>query len=220
MSEVQPLATGLVVFDLDGTLLRGHTVCELLAHRLGVLPRMQEIERLRQRELIHRARYEMAAWYRDLPESTLHAALDDAQFAPGLELAIRSLRDHGVVVGIASITWRFAVERYATRWQIDHVLATGLEGVDRIDHVWPEHKGPWLNALAAKYEVPRERTAAIGDSSNDLGMLAAAGLGYFVGSDLPGEARAEVLHRPAADLAEIAADLLARWGLRSPAFPP
>jgi hypothetical protein len=38
-------------------LLRGHTVCDLLAHRLGVLPRMQEIERLRQRELVHQARY-------------------------------------------------------------------------------------------------------------------------------------------------------------------
>ena len=37
---------GLVVFDLDGTLLRGPTVCEVLAARLGRLQAMKAFELL------------------------------------------------------------------------------------------------------------------------------------------------------------------------------
>jgi phosphoserine phosphatase len=177
---------------------------------------MQEIERMRERQLIHEARYEMARWYQGIPESTLHAALDDATFAPGLRSAVQLLRHHGIVVGIASITWRFAVERYAQRWGIEHVLATGIDGPDEIDHVWPEHKGPWLEDLAQRHGVPLVRTAAVGDSSGDLGMLATAGLGYFVGETLPSDAHPDVLHRPGADLAELVADVLRRWEIRRP----
>lgn len=35
---------GLAVFDLDGTLLRGPTVCEVLARTLGRLDRMRQLE--------------------------------------------------------------------------------------------------------------------------------------------------------------------------------
>jgi hypothetical protein len=35
---------GLAVFDLDGTLPRGPTVCELLATPLGRLERMRQLE--------------------------------------------------------------------------------------------------------------------------------------------------------------------------------
>jgi hypothetical protein len=36
---------GLAVFDLDGTLLRGPTVCEVLARALGRLDRLWQLER-------------------------------------------------------------------------------------------------------------------------------------------------------------------------------
>ena len=35
---------GLAVFDLDGTLLRGPTVCEVLAQTLGRLDQMRQLE--------------------------------------------------------------------------------------------------------------------------------------------------------------------------------
>ena len=38
---------GIVVFDLDGTLLRGETVCEMLARPLGRIDQMQEFEQLK-----------------------------------------------------------------------------------------------------------------------------------------------------------------------------
>jgi hypothetical protein len=41
---VLPHFEALVVFDLDGTLLRGRTVCEVLAEPLGRLERMRDTE--------------------------------------------------------------------------------------------------------------------------------------------------------------------------------
>jgi hypothetical protein len=47
---------GLAVFDLDGTLLRGLTVCEVLAGPLGHLERMQQFE-----ALLHTSALDIAA---------------------------------------------------------------------------------------------------------------------------------------------------------------
>jgi len=50
----------LVVFDLDGTLLRGPTVCEVLAESLGRLERMRQLERFAGDQELRAAREEMA----------------------------------------------------------------------------------------------------------------------------------------------------------------
>ncbi len=52
----------LVVFDLDGTVLRGDTVCEAIAAHIGRLPRMRELERLPW-SAVYSARAEMESWY-------------------------------------------------------------------------------------------------------------------------------------------------------------
>ena len=54
----------LVAFDLGGTLLRGRTVCEVLAESLGRRERMQQLERVTSQADLLRSREEMAAWYR------------------------------------------------------------------------------------------------------------------------------------------------------------
>jgi phosphoserine phosphatase len=83
----------LVVFDLDGTLLRGRTVCEVLAEPLGRLQRMREIERITShRDALRAAREEMAAWYRPVGLERLRGALDTACFAPGVADGLALLR--------------------------------------------------------------------------------------------------------------------------------
>jgi FMN phosphatase YigB (HAD superfamily) len=76
-------AHGLVVFDLDGTLIRGSTVCELLAEPLGKLSRMQQFEKLKTEDEITSARIEMASWYADIPLTRLIESLEAARLAPG-----------------------------------------------------------------------------------------------------------------------------------------
>jgi len=206
----QPRA--LVVFDLDGTLLRGPTVCEVLAQRLGRLPRMQEFERLKHREGISAAREEMALWYRDVPRSTLLQSLSHVQQAPGLAEGISLLQDHGVVIGVASITWHFAAVHIADAFGIEHCLATVLQDSGAIDHVWPEHKAQWVLDLAARLKVPVGRTAAVGDSAGDYDMLGVVGTPIFVGVEPPSQASWR--HMPAANIEHIARHLIEEWSLQ------
>src|SRR5688500_8189762 len=63
---VTPHPWGLVVFDLDGTLLRPSTACEIIAETLGRGDEMRAFEQLEARDDITRARETMAGWYRPI----------------------------------------------------------------------------------------------------------------------------------------------------------
>jgi len=202
----------LVVFDLDGTLLRGHTVCEILASSLGRLERMQQLERFTTKDDLRAGREEMAAWYRAVDMARFRDALDNACLAPGAREGLRLLRSHGVALGIASITWSFAVEHFARRLGVEHWQGTVLEESGEIRHVWPEDKASWVQELASRLKVPLQRTAAVGDSLGDTEMLRAVGMPVFVGQELPA-AQPGWLHYPLADIAAIARHVLSAWRL-------
>jgi phosphoserine phosphatase len=195
----------LVVFDLDGTLLRGDTVCLALARRLGKTDRMLQFERLTDMELIKVARYEMAEWYWNVQPDTLLEWLNDLVLAPGAEEACRHLRRRGVPIAIASMTWEFAVEWFARRLDAGYWTGTSLDlATWEIRHSSPEHKTAFLRSLAAKLGLAPDEVAAVGDSFSDYEMLRAAGRRFFVGSKQPPSDIEAVMHLPGADLSAIA----------------
>jgi len=198
----------LVVFDLDGTLLRGPSICEVLAESLGRLERMRQLERFAGEQELRAAREEMARWYRPVGLARLREFLEGARLAPGAKQGLALLRAHGVAVGIASITWSFAVEHFARLLGVEHWQGTVLEESGEIRHTWPEDKAPWVRELAQRLEVPWERTAAVGDSAGDLEMLRAVGVPVFVGREVPA-VQPGWLHYPAADIEALAKHLVA-----------
>ena len=203
------LAPALAVFDLDGTLLRDRTVCELLAEPLGRIDRMQQLERLSTEADLAAARQEMAAWYRGRAIAELTATLDAVAFAPGAEEAVALLQHSGITVAIASITWEFAVECFARRLGVTHFLGTRLEPTGAIEHVWPRDKATWAEALCRQLSIPAHRLVAVGDSSGDADLLELAAHRVFVGEVLPREL-AGVYHAARADLLTIARWILER----------
>lgn len=216
LSEVHPEETlpsrprGVVAFDLDGTLLRGPTVCELLAAPLGRLQEMRRFEALSSELDIAAAREEMARWYEGRSAKELCEALDAATWAPGAHEGVALLQANGIEVVIASITWSFAVEWVAERLGVTRSLGTRLEPGGAVGHVWPRDKVRWLARVLRELEVPRERAAAVGDSSSDADLLSAASLRFFVGAGPPPSV-ALLEHRPAGDIASIAREILDRW---------
>jgi phosphoserine phosphatase len=202
----------LVVFDLDGTLLRGPTVCELLAEPLGRLERMKQLERFTNVEELRAAREEMAGWYRSVGVGPLRASLEAARLAPGAQIGLAFLRAHRVAVGIASITWSFAVEHFARHLGIDYWQGTVLKESGEIHHIWPVDKASWVRELSQRLEVPTERTAAVGDSAGDFDMLRVVDVQVFVGRELP-DAQQGWLHYPEADIEAVARQLVAMWQL-------
>jgi HAD superfamily phosphoserine phosphatase-like hydrolase len=201
----------LVLFDLDGTLLRGATVCEVLAARLGRIEEMKQFESLTGQTEIAAARREMARWYTQISPGGLIECLSEAQWAPGAIEGVRLLREAGVHMGIASITWGFAVAWFAAQLGVEHFLATELGKGGYIEHVWPEDKRVWMERLASRLQVQTENVAAVGDSFGDVPMLQAASMAFYVGLHPP--PGTTVLHRPAANVLVLAREILSMWGV-------
>jgi HAD superfamily phosphoserine phosphatase-like hydrolase len=197
----------LVAFDLDGTLIRGPTICESLAAPLGKLSRMREIEQLRDFAQIRAARQEMLTWYGE-PLDAQRELLSEVAIAPGADEAFELLGRRGIQTAIVSITWSFAVEWFARRFRADAWIGTGVHSGE-IQHFWPSDKPVWLARYAQSLGIDLSEVAAVGDSHGDAPMLAAVGHPFFVGAALPGEI-AHAVHAPNADLREITHCILAR----------
>lgn len=198
----------LVAFDLDGTLIRGDTVCEVIAEPLGHLDRMRELERdALDADGLIRMREELVGYYRVAGFPAVEAALDGLVLAPGAEEAFRLLAKHGVRMAIATLTWEFAAQRLAGRLGAHDVLGCGVAPDGGIAHVFPGDKGRWLSELMARLGLDAGAVAVVGDSWRDREMFEVAAHRFFVGpTPLPG---LDACHYPDGDLAEIARAIVA-----------
>ena len=197
------MAIKLAVFDVDGTLLRGVTACQVIARRLGKYERMCELERVTGREGVIAERKEMARWYIDAGQAEVEAALEGLQWAPGAFEGMKMLQDAGMEIALASVTWSFAVRHVAQRLETSEFLASGLDfGSGAIDHVWGRDKAEFLHCLCRRCSWQLSEAAAVGYTSGDFDMLELAGLGVFVGAHPP--AIPGILHMPAVDIRDIA----------------
>lgn len=204
---------GLAVFDLDGTLLRGPTVCEVLAQTLGRLDHMRQLEALISGLSdvdIAAARKEMVRWYREVSPADLTSRLGLVTLAPRATEGITLLRRHGVAVAIASITWEFAVAWFAWQLHVDYYVGTRLEPDGTIGHFWPRDKVTWLQELRDTLRIPESRVAAIGDSGGDVEMLRAVRHPVFVGAARP-SGLPEVTHLPGADIVTVAQCIIQKF---------
>lgn len=153
----------------------------------------------------------MARWYEGLTESELCTGLSGAKWAPGAHQAVSMLRDAGVELAIASVTWGFAVGWFARELGIRHFMGTDLSPLGEVTHAWPTTKGKWLHALTKSVGLPRVRVAAVGDSLGDTHLLRSASIRIFVGANPPTLPR--LVHMPEADLRDVAQHILDLWRL-------
>lgn len=200
-------APRLVAFDVDGTLLRGRTICQCIADRVGRRSEMDAFERLTALEDIAGARAEMLAWHRGYDEAFLLDCVAEATFAPGAREGIALLKELGSQIALVSITWEFAVSWIAKKLGADYFVGTATKG-SQIDHFWPEDKPVWLEDLAMRLGIDLSEVAAVGDSIGDLPMLHLVGRGVYVGADCP-DLPPHVIRQPGADVLEIVGTLLA-----------
>jgi phosphoserine phosphatase len=202
------MAPRLVVFDLDGTLLRGRTVCEVLAAPVHRSAEMAELETLRAIDDIRAARETMFTWYGDRPLDELCRWLEGATLAPGAVEACERLRAAGCTLAIASFTWRFAVDHFADLIGAEYRLGSSVRADGSWDHVWAGTKAEWVVQLMTDLGLDRDDVAAVGDGSFDVPMLQAVGTAVFVGrTPVPGLPE-HTVSLPDTDLRVVADSLL------------
>jgi phosphoserine phosphatase len=178
-------AMRLIVMDVDSTLIQDEVI-DLLAARAGCAAEVAKVT-----ESAMRGELDFAASLRE--RTALLAGLDSSvvdsvraglRLTPGARTLIRTLQRLGYKCGIVSGGFTSVIQPLAAELGIDYVAANTLEVADGkltgrvLDPIIDrEGKTEALRTFARDAGVPLSQTVAVGDGANDLGMIAAAGLG-------------------------------------------
>ena len=177
--------TGLLVMDVDGTLVRQEGI-DLLAQEAGVGEKVAEITtQAMNGELDFSASLEArVALLKGLETSIFPKILEQIEVTPGAESLITELHQRGYKVGLVSGGFHEVIDPIARSLGIDLVRANRLQVSDGHltgkvlgEIITPERKKESLLTWAKENHVPQSQTIAMGDGANDLPMIETAGVG-------------------------------------------
>ena len=174
----------LVVFDVDSTLINEEAI-ELLAEHSGNREKVAEItERSMRGEIdFSTSLIERVATLKGLPESVLEQTAKSLTPTKGASELIQEIHTRGgkaaaVSGGFIQLLTGLKVElnldyAQANTLGVENGMLTGEVVGELVNR---EAKAKYLKLWADENDIPLERTFAIGDGANDLGMMAIAGL--------------------------------------------
>ena len=174
----------LVVFDVDSTLINEEAI-ELLAEHSGNREKVAEItERSMRGEIdFSTSLIERVATLKGLPESVLGQTAKSLTPTKGASELIQEIHTRGGKAAAVSGGFIQLLTGLKRELNLDYAQANTL-GVENGmltgevvgELVNREAKAKYLKLWAQENDIPLERTFAIGDGANDLGMMAIAGL--------------------------------------------
>lgn len=173
----------VVVFDLDGTLLRRTTVSLLLAEHFGHAETINELERaFAAGEISNRAIADAsAACCAGRTTSEIRPVLAAASWIDGIDETLRTLAQTGTQVLLATITWILAAELLQERHGFVAASGTELQITDgvvagSVSRYFDEHdKLQFVEEWCAERSIALADVAAVGDSRSDLPLFRRAG---------------------------------------------
>ena len=177
--------TGLLVMDVDGTLIRQEGI-DLLAQEAGVGEKVAKITaQAMNGKLDFAASLEArVALLKGLETSIFPKILEQIEVTPGAESLITELHQRGYKVGLVSGGFHEVIDPIARSLGIDLVRANRLQVSDGHltgkvlgEIITPERKKESLLTWAKENHVPQSQTIAMGDGANDLPMIETAGIG-------------------------------------------
>jgi len=177
------LTSFLVVFDVDSTLINEEAI-ELLAEHSGNRERVAEItERSMRGEIdFTTSLIERVATLKDLPVSILEETAKRLTPTKGAAELIANIHARGGKSAAVSGGFIQLLDGLREELGLDYAMANTLEitngrltGAVAGELVNKEVKAKYLRLWAADNQLPLEKTLAIGDGANDLGMMSIAG---------------------------------------------
>jgi phosphoserine phosphatase len=185
ITPVQNRRKKLLIADMDSTVVTSETLDEIAAHA-GLKDKIAPItERAMRGEIdFEKALRERVALLKGLDEEILQKTLDDTVLSTGAATLIGTMKKHGATCVLVSGGFTFFTEAIAKRAGFHHHHGNVLEVAK--GKLTGKVKNPVLDRGAKKnfleqyirdLNLTPDDALAIGDGSNDLPMLEAAGLG-------------------------------------------
>jgi phosphoserine phosphatase len=174
----------VVVFDLDGTLLRGTTVSLLLAQWLGQTSAITELERaFHAHEISNSVVADTSAgWLAGKSVAEAWRVLEDGSWIDGMTETFQVLTTAGVSLLLGTITWSFAAEMLRERYGFQAASGTEMQAPDGVlsgvvSRYFDEHdKLRFVEDWCAQNGYSMSQVAAIGDSRSDVPLFHRAGM--------------------------------------------
>jgi phosphoserine phosphatase len=184
MGEMPDTAFPVVVFDLDGTLLRGTTVSLLLAEWVGRAAEMAELERaFHAHEISNRVVADTSAgWLAGKSTAEAWRVLRAGHWIDGMAETFGALEAAGVRLLLGTITCSFAAEMLRERYRFAAVSGTEMQVSNgflsgTVSRHFDEHdKVRFVEEWCAQNGFSMSQVAAIGDSRSDVPLFRRAGM--------------------------------------------
>lgn len=183
--QITPGARFLLVLDVDSTLIEDEVI-ELIADYAGVRERVAEVtERAMRGELdFEGSLRERVALLKGVTTDEIAQVYERITVTRGVPEMVSAVHDAGGRVGCVSGGFHEVLDPLAAHLNLDlwraNRFAVDDAGVltGEVDGtiVGREVKAQTLRSWAQSLGVPLERTVAVGDGANDLGMMSIAGL--------------------------------------------
>jgi len=184
-NDVFRFSKRLVVFDMDSTLIEQEVIDEL-AHSFGVGEKVKIItERAMQGEIdFKESLIQRVAQLKGMKKQQFENIKQKLTFTSGTEETLKVLKGLGLKTAVISGGFQEFTQYVATQLGLNYSFGNQLEwSNDQLtgNLIGPiidaEMKASILNDLAQLEEIHLKQTVAVGDGSNDLKMLALAGMG-------------------------------------------
>lgn len=179
---------GLVVFDMDSTLITAEVIDEMaMRHGVGEQVKLITKKAMNGELNFDQSLSERVSLLKGFHRSHMEDILKGLIFTPGTQDFINVLRTMGIKTAIASGGFQYFANSLKDQLQMDYVFANDLEFTG--DLLTGKMTGPIINAeakeqividLALKENLALEQVVAIGDGANDIPMLLRAGLGIAI----------------------------------------
>jgi len=190
----------VVVFDLDGTLLRGTTVSLLLAQWLGQTSAITELERaFHAHETSNSVVADTSAgWLAGKSVAEAWRVLEDGSWIDGMAETFQVLTTAGVSLLLGTITWSFAAEMLKERYGFAAASGTEMQAPDGVlsgvvSRYFDEHdKLRFVEDWCAQNGYSMSQVAAIGDSRSDVPLFHRVGMSIALNATP--DARAAATH--------------------------
>lgn len=179
---------GLLVMDMDSTTIQIECIDEI-ARLAGVGEKVSSVTAAAMRGEIdfEQSLRQRVALLEDAPESILQDVAANMPLMPGLELLLKTLKQHAWKTAIASGGFTYFAKALQQAHGFDYIHANELQieqgklsGKVQGDVVDAKAKAQALDKWALQSKVDKSQTVAVGDGANDLLMMQAAGLGIAI----------------------------------------